>query len=324
MTAVTVAVVVGGALFGTIAVPGWIGAALLGGGFGLGLCLLVLGLRPSHPRLSRVLAPPEPPSSTSDGHLVEEALADGIGPGAARVVRVAIPAARALHRAGLPGERMTGDLLVVGRSPVVHLSMVVTAGIGGALVPALGSVPLALAGVGSLPAWLWLLCGIIGALLPALQVRATAARRRDELRSGIGAVLDLTAIALAGGAGVEQALYGASGVGVGWAQDQLRAALNGARTTHTDPWVTLGRLGAELDVGELVELAATLTLAGTEGARVRASLTAKAAALRSHQHTGAEADAASASERMSLPVIGLFAGYLVFIGYPALAQVLAL
>lgn len=324
MTAVAVAPIVGDALFGTMVVPSWVAAALLGGGFGLGLCLMVLGLRPSRPRLSRVLAPPSPPWPTSNGHLVEETLADDIGPGAARVVRVAIPAARALHRAGLPGERMTGDLKVVDRSPVVHLSIVVTAGIGGALGPALGSVPLALAGIGALPAWLWLLCGVAGVLLPPLQVRAVAARRRAELRRGIGAVLDLTAIALAGGAGVEQALHGAAGVGVGWAQDRLRAALKGARTTHTDPWVALGRLGAELGLSELEELAATLTLAGTEGARVRASLTAKAAALRSHQQTGAEADAASASERMSLPVIGLFAGYLVFIGYPALAQVLAI
>jgi hypothetical protein len=72
----------------------------------------------------------------------------------------------------------------------------------------------------------------------------------------------------------------------------------------------------------LSELAASVSLAGTEGAKVRASLAAKAAALRTHQITDAEADAQAATERMSLPVMALFLGFLVFIGFPALTQVL--
>ena len=74
---------------------------------------------------------------------------------------------------------------------------------------------------------------------------------------------------------------------------------------------------------QLSELAASVSLAGTEGARVRASLAAKAAALRTRELTDAEGDAQAATERMSLPVVMLFIGFLVFIGYPALASVLA-
>ena len=62
-------------------------------------------------------------------------------------------------------------------------------------------------------------------------------------------------------------------------------------------------------------------LAGTEGARVRESLAAKAASLRSHELSQAEAEAQSASERMSLPVVLLFLGFLVFVGYPALDRI---
>ena len=54
-------------------------------------------------------------------------------------------------------------------------------------------------------------------------------------------------------------------------------------------------------------LAASVSLAGTEGAKVRQSLAAKAAALRTHQLTDAEGSAQAATERMSLPVVLLMA-----------------
>jgi tight adherence protein C len=68
-------------------------------------------------------------------------------------------------------------------------------------------------------------------------------------------------------------------------------------------------------------LAASVSLAGTEGAKVRTSLAAKAGALRTHQITDAEGNATA--ERMSLPVMLLFLGFLAFIAYPALTQVLS-
>jgi hypothetical protein len=95
-----------------------------------------------------------------------------------------------------------------------------------------------------------------------------------------------------------------------------------AKLTRTTPWSTLGQLGTELGVHQLSELAASVSLAGTEGARVRASLAAKAAALRTRELTDAEGDAQAATERMSLPVVVLFGGFLIFIGFPALASVL--
>jgi hypothetical protein len=81
-------------------------------------------------------------------------------------------------------------------------------------------------------------------------------------------------------------------------------------------------LGEALGVAELSELAATVSLAGAEGAKVRASLGAKAASIRAHALADAQAKAEAMSERMSLPVVVLFAGFLLFVGYPALAHVL--
>jgi hypothetical protein len=73
---------------------------------------------------------------------------------------------------------------------------------------------------------------------------------------------------------------------------------------------------------ELTELAATTALAGHEGARIKASLVSKATTVRAHLLAESEAEAASATERMSLPVVALFGGFLLFIGYPALAHAL--
>ncbi|MDQ2792010.1 MAG: type II secretion system F family protein, partial [Actinomycetota bacterium] len=139
----------------------------------------------------------------------------------------------------------------------------------------------------------------------------------------LGAYLNLVRVTLAGGAGVEGALWDAASIGRGPAFAQIRRALNTARLTRTTPWAALRSLGEELDIAELAELSASVSLAGTEGAKVRASLAAKAAAMRTRELTDAEGDAHSATERMSLPVVVLFGGFLVFLGYPALATVLS-
>lgn len=70
------------------------------------------------------------------------------------------------------------------------------------------------------------------------------------------------------------------------------------------------------------QLAATVGMAGTEGARVRSSLRSRAIAMRERQLTDAEGVANAATERMSLPIVALFGGFLIFLGYPALAAVL--
>ena len=108
----------------------------------------------------------------------------------------------------------------------------------------------------------------------------------------------------------------------GWAFAYLRRALDHARLARETPWAALGRLGQELGIGELSELAASVALAGTEGAKVRASLAAKAASLRTHELAEAETADQAATERMSLPVVLLFAGFLLFFGYPAVEHVL--
>ena len=110
--------------------------------------------------------------------------------------------------------------------------------------------------------------------------------------------------------------------GDGWAFERLRGALRDAQLAGISPWVALGDLGAEINVRELVELANSVSLAGTEGATVRHSLVEKAASSRSHQLAEAESDAESATDRMILPLMVLLVGYIIFILYPATSRVL--
>jgi tight adherence protein C len=291
-------------------------ALMLGAGFGLGLAAIAFGLAPARPPLAAVLAALTRPPQPTPGPPADE------GGWAARAGR---PFAAVLAGLGLPGDRVRSDLAVLGRPPGRLLAEQATAAITGLLLPTATTAILALGGVslGWLrPAAASVILGAAGFMLPDLSVRAEAARRRDDFRHALSAFLDLVVISLAGGAGIEQALTSASAVGTGPAFARLRGALEAARITRQPPWSHLAALGQALGVAEMGELAASITLAGTEGAKVKTSLAAKAATLRAHQLAAAETQAQAATERMSLPLVLLFAGFLLLVGFPAIVHVL--
>jgi tight adherence protein C len=297
-----------------------IGPLILGAGAGAGVVLIARGAFPPRASLADSLAQLRLPQPAP---VVAAEEAGGFA------ARLGAPVAHALARAGAGGlvwARVRRDLTVLGRSPERHLAEKATLAILGlvlapacATAAALGGLALPLA----LPAWAGLVCALGGFVLPDLGIHAEAEARRRDFRHALSAFLDLVVIALAGGGGVETALADAAGIGEGWAFDQLRRALGQARLARSSPWAALEQLGVELGVVELGELAASVGLAGTEGAKVRSSLAAKAASLRSHQLAEAETAAQAATERMSLPVVLLFAGFLCFIGFPAIERVMA-
>ena len=296
-------------------------ALVCGAGVGAGLWLIVRGLFPPRPTLAQALAQlrrlPEPASVL---------VVDAEGGMAARLGR---PLAVRLGRTNagwlLPA-KVRQDLAVLGRSTERHLAEKVTLGLVGLLFAPAVAVLLALGGAHLpvvVPLWASLIFMAAGFFLPDLGVHSEATRRRRDFRHALSSFLDLVVVALAGGGGVETALADAASVGSGWAFSYLRRALDQARLARQTPWAALGRLGQQLGVTELSELAASVALAGTEGAKVRSSLAAKAASLRTHQLAEAETADQAATERMSLPVVLLFAGFLLFLGYPAVEKVLA-
>ncbi len=292
-------------------------ALLCGAGIGLGLWSMVRGIAPPRPSLTQALGAMRRGPKVWPGPTALDM--GGVA------VRAGRPIVRALGSLRLVGSRVGRDLRVIGRPPEVHAAEKVALGLFGLVLAPATIAMLALGGVQAgwaVPVWAAIVLAVIGFFAPDLGVHAEAERRRRDFRHALAAFLDLVVIALAGGAGVEGALADAADTGSGWAFTRIRQALEDARVSREPPWVSLGALGEELGIDELGELAASAALAGTEGAKVRASLAAKAASLRSHQLAEAETDAQSATERMSLPVVLLFAGFLIFVGYPAVAHVL--
>ncbi|MBW3643056.1 MAG: type II secretion system F family protein [Actinobacteria bacterium] len=289
------------------------GAVLVGLGVGGGVLLLVSGLVPAPAPLARELAAIHRRQLLRQGG-GEVRLASVLG----RLWQCS-PFARRLT------EPLLADLRITGVSVEQHLAERVVAGLTALLWAPVTAALMTLAGADiglALPLWVSLLLAPVGFAYPTLALRSKAADRRRSFRHAFSAFLDVVSISLAGGRGVDSALHDGANAGQGWPFQELRRALLDARLRGETPWAGLNRLGHEVDVPELSELAASAALAGSEGARVRASLAAKARSLRLRGLLEIEGAAQSASELMSLPVVVLMFGFVVFLGYPAIAHVL--
>ncbi|MFD6099397.1 type II secretion system F family protein [Nocardiopsis flavescens] len=288
-------------------------AALAGAALGLALCALAAA-RWARPSLAeRLSGPRQSPRLTlrpSEGGILS------------RIGRVGAPL---LHAAGLPGRRATRDLRVCDRDAASYLAEKVTSTLAGLLLPPV--MGMLLASFGALPepvVSLLLWVGFAGLMwfAPDLSLNDEATKRKEEMRRTLSGFADLVVVSLAGGAGVSGALTDASANGGGWAMTAIRDALREASLTRTPVWQILRDLGDRYDTPEFAELSASLHLAGADGARVRSSLSAKAKTLRVQFLAELEAKAQASTERMSLPVVLLFAGFLGLLGYPAMSLIL--
>lgn len=288
----------------------------LGAGVGLGVWLVLRSLRPRPLPLGAALAALDRTGPTGADVLLDgrEFLERRAGRAALRLV------------AAMGGDlgRHQVELRLAGSTPARHALDKLVGAVGGLGAPLLVGLGLGSLGILLPPlALIGLSAGacVGGWLLPDFVLRDDAARRRKAFRHALSSYLDLVNVIIAGGGGIQTALYTAAEAGDGWAFAAIRRALDRARFTNRSPWETFNELAAELDVPELAELAASVALAGSQGARIRASLAAKADTLRGHQVAETEAAAESATERMTIPVAVLLFGFLLFVAYPAVQQI---
>ncbi|MFW6033530.1 MAG: type II secretion system F family protein [bacterium] len=289
-------------------------AALLAGlACGLGVWLVFAGLYPQAEPLATVLtrytAPspvPRPAAQRWDR----------------RLGRLALDHVPVLARAA---GRARADLRVVGRQPedlVGEMAVYVLFGL--ALGPWFGFVtwlvgaPFPVAGAGALS----LAVAGCGALAPWLSLRDRAAARRAGFAHAVVAFCHVCAMCLAAGRGVDQAMTTAAAAGDGWAFTEIRAALGAGYVRRDTPWDTLGRLGDDLAVDDLSQLASAIALGGTDGASVRHTILTKATTIRERLAANAEQRTQRATTQMGLPAVALAAGFLLFLGYPAVALLL--
>ncbi|MGF1597617.1 MAG: hypothetical protein ACFCVK_11920 [Acidimicrobiales bacterium] len=280
-------------------------AALLASTVALGVGLVVVGLAGRRPTIEEARAELHRPRSVAG---------PAPGPGWVDVL------------AGGGGDRRRCDLTVCDRDDlrwvqdrlkwaglVAALALLATVVLplaaGGASSPAAVAGAVAAGATGG---WFWAIADL----------RADAQRARRRLRHAVAAYLELVTILMAGGAGPESAMWTAAEVGRGPSFRHLRRALAAAQARQEPPWSQLGQLGERLGVSELIELGSSMELAGG-GAHVKDSLVAKAHSIRLADLAAAEAHAQARSETMALPVVMMFTGFLLLLGYPALAGLAA-
>lgn len=148
-------------------------------------------------------------------------------------------------------------------------------------------------------------------------VSKVASDRRNDLELATAVFLDLMNVLLAGGSGVETAILAAANSGDGWGFSQIRICIARSQSGRMSYWDGLRELGLVFEVHSLVDVANSVQLAGEHGARIRQSLAAKAASLRQKNLARIEYQAEQRTEKMGLPIVLLFLGFILLIGYPA-------
>jgi tight adherence protein C len=301
-------------------------APVLGVGVGIGLVGAVVGLTPQKRSLGAILR-------TLEGEPKDERQAERQRAEEGRHSNVSMRsvsrrwtvscALRLLGRHPAFVRALQRDLLTTSSTIEGVTERVVFACASGALAPIVCWVALSLLGMAvppPIPVSLAVIAGLCGALLPIIVLRKNANRVRRHARTMVGSYLDLVVLGLAGGLGIEGALHTAALICETPISQRLVRAMDEARDAGGTPWSALAVLGRELGVSELEELAVAVSLAGTEGARIRSTLAAKAASIRNHELADAETEANTVSERLFLPGVFMLLGFLIFIGYPAVTR----
>lgn len=158
--------------------------------------------------------------------------------------------------------------------------------------------------------------------LYAKKIILEARRRRTDMNMAVAVFLDLVNVLLAGGAGVETAIVTAASVGDGWAFQEIRNTITRAQSSRTQYWDALHEVGEVLSVQALQDVAQSIRLAGEHGGRIRQSLMSRADALRKNNLASVEYQAEQQTERMGIPMVVMFVGFVIFIGYPAFISTL--
>jgi Flp pilus assembly protein TadB len=292
-------------------------AGLIAGGVsGLGLFLLTFALIPRRVSLARQVAAFDaarpatlrPPSRA--GYAAESEFSRRLGNALAKFCA----------EQGWEFRSLRSSLALVDKSFENYLATKVLLAILGLLFAPILLVVLTFSGLHLtfvVPLWAGLILAMVFFLLPDLELRQKVEQRRRDFRHAIGAFLDLVAMNLSGGRGVPEALLAASEIGTGWAMWRIRDALINARITGQTPWQALGALGEEIGADELRDLAAALSLVADDGAKVRESLSTRAASLRRRELADMQGEAGERSQSMLVAQMLLCGAFLVFLIYPA-------
>ena len=270
-------------------------AILLGAAAGLGVLLVVLGLRPRPARR-------------------------------AAVQEAARRAARRTGRNLKTHERLLQDASMVGRDLETHaVHKLAGLVLGAVLLAFFGIVGRTLLGFGLHPV-IVVLAAAAGALggwwLPDSMLRTEADKAREVFQQVTESWLELVAQLVTAGTDTFAALPRAASYSEQPGFVTIREALRSAAATGDPPWTALRNMANERRLQFLYPFCSALELAGTTGAGSRQAILAQVDAARSKAMLEADAAAASSGEKMGAPLALIGGAFMVLMGYPPLAGIL--
>lgn len=236
--------------------------------------------------------------------------------------RIVTLALRAEDR-GVRWDRLRSDLAILGRTFDDLFARLATLSLVGFLAAFFGGLLLAPTGVG-LGIAILVAVGFVVLLvwIELLNVRERANTRRRDLERHLASFLLLVTDAMSAGSGLPEALRYAGDVGESWEFRQIANTIAYGRDAGLSAGNALRRLGDEFAIDDLRTLGTSLEAAGVDGARIQRTLFSQADTLY-RKHLAVEADRDNDdTEKVTLyQVIGV-AAFVVYIGYPMLANVL--
>jgi tight adherence protein C len=299
---------------------------LYGSIFGAGL-LMVLAAQPvGAPRasLARRLAALRPEGVPERGprrdrvfrtRLFEEVLRPGIE-------RAGEAMGRLLGRLGLDLRTTEGRLRAAGDQASLALFLgnkLAGALIGFVFLPVAESFGLAPV----TPAWLWMVAGAVGFLLPDAMLKSRAEIRGRRMREDLVHLAELLSLSVSSGVGIEGAVEQAAAAGRGPLFRELRALLRETRLRGEPSSMALVRLPEATGLSEGEGLSAAVRSASARGAPVTKALRTQARALRERRRLELVEAGERAQIRMLLPTgLLILPAFFVVVLYPASVQLL--
>lgn len=195
--------------------------------------------------------------------------------------------------------------------------------LGLGLLPACTAV--GLAPFGPWPAWTWIGAAMAGFVAPDAGLAARVAKRRRELLDGLGTAIEFLALAIAAGAGLEQALAEATTAGNGPFFDELARRLARARLEGGRGVDALNELADHVDVPELAALAGALEAGARQGTPILDTLRAQATAARERRRLGLLEAGERTQVTMLLPIgLLILPAFFLVVLYPAVTALLGI
>ncbi|MFT4109600.1 hypothetical protein [Propionicimonas sp.] len=192
-------------------------------------------------------------------------------------------------------------LRLAGRSVQRHDAHKVLGAFAGLLLPVLlGAALSALLGTSpAVPALVGLAGGVAGFLLPDLLLRSADGERTEDATEALLTYFDLVTLERLANASGSQALRSAAAVSDVTVFAAIRDALERARLEQRPPYPELRRLGTELELPALVDVADVMAL-DEAGASLSVALRARVKELRDAHLTQTRIAASAVSERMAV------------------------